>query len=688
MSFNFTYNYPQVARESGFKLRNYKDGPLDWRLIGSLEVERILRDQSLEQIDCILNHLSEVPLGSILESNILDSGISKYFILSQFSLQYLLFCRKFLEETVTELRDSHGTSKIEIANLKRSLSEANNEIIQLHKKITQMEAIHEVIYPCHLCTKNFVSNDALNLHISRKHNGALERSDNKPESQQPPFKDRESDLTLINTIKLELEIKKLKERLNNAEREIKEKTIESVTHWTLPHNVKATFGKSKQISVQSIGIQSNLTEKKERSENSEDEVSTSSQDRHQLYMLQEKLQEFDKWKEEQKSQNAKFLNEINRKFQELSIALELTRHQRQLELENEKQYSSDSVHDNLEALLNNKLDEICKENAAKLEAVVNKMENDYKVKLEQLEIGMFELNEKSLTKNNTKSNEYPIKSEHSQSQVSTQSNTNKSSQENFNIRENDTVVDFKECIEEIKTPSEHNSNTIKETSLTESNHTFIKHTNETFTEKSKKQQPMGFESYKKSETSYLSDDDTTDISASFLKEDDESKVKDALIATNTVKTQIFKEKRESQKLITATPKIVTIKDAKNITSQRLLSLGVNMGGKSLPTTLKKRISNQLLEKRNKLKQSHPQYYATRNTIKMFVDKLCSTKMPSNTEALLKATKPSKLYNDYQRTDEEKDERITKVVVHQQSITQKPIPMPRKRVVFSKLETQE
>lgn len=36
MTFNYTYNYPQVARESGFKLRNYKDGPLDWRLIGNL----------------------------------------------------------------------------------------------------------------------------------------------------------------------------------------------------------------------------------------------------------------------------------------------------------------------------------------------------------------------------------------------------------------------------------------------------------------------------------------------------------------------------------------------------------------------------------------------------------------------------------------------------------------------------
>lgn len=31
---DFSYNYPQIAKDCGFKLRNYKDGPLDWRLLG------------------------------------------------------------------------------------------------------------------------------------------------------------------------------------------------------------------------------------------------------------------------------------------------------------------------------------------------------------------------------------------------------------------------------------------------------------------------------------------------------------------------------------------------------------------------------------------------------------------------------------------------------------------------------
>lgn len=52
----------------------------------------------------------------------------------------------------------------------------------------------------------------------------------------------------------------------------------------------------------------------------------------------------------------------------------------------------------------------------------------------------------------------------------------------------------------------------------------------------------------------------------------------------------------------AKPKVVTKKDAKKLANHRLLTLGVDMKTKSLPPALKKRISNELNDKRNKLKQ--------------------------------------------------------------------------------------
>ncbi|KAI8121851.1 hypothetical protein FF38_03989 [Lucilia cuprina] len=700
MSFNYTYNYPQVARESGFKLRNYKDGPLDFRLIGSLEVERILKDQSLEHIDAVLSHLSEAPLGSILESNILDSGIAKYFILSQFSVQYLLFCRKFLEETVSDLRESHGASQMELVSVKRSLAEANNEILQLRKKITQIEAIHEVIYPCHLCTKNFVSNDALNLHISRKHSGIFTKTEMKSEAPQSLLKDRENDLTLINTIKLELEIKHLKERLNNAEREIKENNTESRVKngSTLPTE---TLEKSEQISVHSIGIQSNLSEIKEKNDNSDDDLSSSSQSRQQMYMLKEKLQEFEKWKEEQKSQNSKFLTEVNKKLQELGSALELTRSQMEHELDSDKQNPTSSVKD-LEILLSKKLEDISKASTAKLEAVVNKMEISYKDKLDQLERELLKLNEQSIVQH--------IKSSDNQIKREKEDTANQSKEDPFQTVELNDETPNKKEIFEITT----DKNPVNETSISESNHTFVKQS---------KYPEKNADNRIKSMSSGISDDESTDVSDSLSDEEHKEEIKNNSNKINTNKTLVISKKVANTRQ--PPPKIVTKKEATKLTNQRLLALGVNMKTKSLPLTLKKRISTELNENRNKLKQEHPHFYATRNKIKKFVDKLCSTKMPENAEALLKATKPARTkfqeqqyYNDENYVSDENDdsfeastplnvntsiteskhfkqrlerilsspirkpdEHITKAIVHPQNLTQKPVPMPRKRVMF-------
>ena len=350
-----------------------------------MEVERILSEQNFEQINGVLDHISEAPLASILDSNILDSGIAKYFIISQFAIQFLLFCRKFLEETVTELRESHGSSQMEIATLRKSLSEANNEILQLHKKITQMEAIHEVIYPCHLCTKNFVSSDALSLHISRKHQGNNGKLEKRPDGQHSLLKERENDMALINTIKLELEIKQLKERLNNTEKEIKDKNIESNN--TYPTKSIETALEPK-ISTHSIGIQSNLSEIKERDDKSDDDLSISSENRQKLCLLQEKLQDFERWKEEQKVQNSEFLTEINKKLKEFSAALEVAKNNDM----HEQKVGTSSAVENLEMLLSKRIEDIGKANASKLDEIVNKIETNYKDKLDKLEAELKKIN--------------------------------------------------------------------------------------------------------------------------------------------------------------------------------------------------------------------------------------------------------------------------------------------------------
>ncbi|XP_050341955.1 cilium assembly protein DZIP1L [Bactrocera neohumeralis] len=417
MAINFDYNYPQVAREAGFKLRQYKDGPIDWRILGSIEIERLLQDQRIEQVDSLLAHLSEAPLATILDTNILDSGIAKYFVVSQFAIQYLLFCRKFLDETIRELREAHAESQMDVAKLRKSLTEANNEILQLHKKITQIEAIHEVVYPCHLCTKSFISNDALNIHISRRHGmrttnnvAVLGRTNNSNDAgiserhteTSTGTKEREhNDLQLINAIKLELEIKQLKERLNNAERDIRERNM------TTSNSSRRGTPREPTKTVKSIAIQSELLEIKEQDDGADATLNSASTDssemrerKAQLNKLQTKIQEFEAWRQMQQTNNEESIAEINRKLGEIVHTLEETKtaptmtpvtatvepkvEEERIDAATLSRHGSPSVED-LERLLTQKVVEIGQKSAEKLEEFVHNMEANYKEKLDELE---------------------------------------------------------------------------------------------------------------------------------------------------------------------------------------------------------------------------------------------------------------------------------------------------------------
>lgn len=268
---------------------------------GSYETDRILKEQNFELVDKALGHLSEAPLGTVLETHILDSGIAKYFVMSQYAIQYLICCRTYLDECVSDLKEAHSSAQQEIATLRKSLGESNNEVVQLHKRITQIETIREVVYPCHLCPKNFISNEALNIHIGRKHRIATPTSlTSAPGKDKDKDKDKDNDVHLINTIKMELEIKQLKERLNAAERNIKERST----------------GGSKRVSPRqeqrTVGIQSNLAEPKEKDENSgEAKESEATERKEQLTGLAERLSNFEEWQLQLKESNEVFIQVIS-----------------------------------------------------------------------------------------------------------------------------------------------------------------------------------------------------------------------------------------------------------------------------------------------------------------------------------------------------------------------------------------
>lgn len=352
-------------------------------------MDQVIREQKFESVDAITSYLSQAPVASMLDTNILDPGIGKYFILSQLAIQYLLFCKKFLDETVTTLRESLCESQLDNANLKKLNHENNNELLQLHKKFQQMETINEVVFPCSLCTKNFISNDMLNTHMKRKHG----------KNDEPDTASRDKDRNLINAIKLELEIKQLKERLNVAEKSIKEKSAAS----------PITEGNSIGIQIENrnemknIGIQSNLEEPKEKDEEEfrKSEI---------LSELHGKLSEFEHWKEEEKLNNVKNLTMLDDLQQKLQTVVETIDERTKMDEELLKSIVSNALAsvprsvessdksnspriEDFQKILTETVSKLNEKNSEQLNEVVKKIQHSYEEKLSALQVEIHKQNE-------------------------------------------------------------------------------------------------------------------------------------------------------------------------------------------------------------------------------------------------------------------------------------------------------
>ncbi|EDW43505.1 zinc finger protein DZIP1L [Drosophila sechellia] len=626
----FKGKYPQMVRETGFKLRQYRDGPLDWRLMGSYETERILREQNFELVDKALAHLSEAPLGTVLETHILDSGIAKYFVMSQYAIQYLMCCRTYLDECVTDLKEAHTTAQEEIATLRKSLSESNSEVVQLHKRITQIEAIREVVYPCHLCTKNFISNEALNVHIGRKHRVASPPSLTSATGKEKD-RDKATDVHLINTIKMELEIKQLKERLNAAERNIKERSTGS----------KRVSPRQEQ---RHVGIQSNLAEPKEKDEDSgEARQSEASERKEQLTGLVERLSNFEEWQTQLKQSNEQFIQDINKRLEGLSHALEQSKEASASTPPLEDRVATPCLED-LERILTEKVAEIGKVSAHRLEEVVYHLEEGYKEKLEALERELKQLSVQKVPPEPVQT--VPVVSkipkpvvrkeetniDRIRKQVESEFLKQKHDDDTYSIEEvprKSSENPFPQLVTQVQVVEKEQSSA----GSSGSNPTYTKSPREPFPSKPETKE-------------------TTDVSDSLSQEETENEEERSLTEEEgtDVPTSESEAPREDPKPKTIKPsgriikspqKPITRKDARKMVNRKLMPHGFDMKSKGISNTSLNRVNSELTEHRNKLKLQHPHFYATRNRIRKFVEKLCSAKFSERAEMLLKHKSPLK-----------------------------------------------
>ncbi|XP_033300071.1 uncharacterized protein MAL13P1.304 isoform X2 [Bombus bifarius] len=194
------HDFPKLAKESGFYFNMHRSRTrVDWNRISNIDIDRIIRERDFHSIDDNINNVIDYCLESEYDVKILDPNFVKLFCLAQLAVEYLLYCKQYLDHSVIILKDELR-SKIE-------------ENVKLKKEITALEeVVKHMKEKCPHCPKSFISPMFVSAHIIRRHAYASELY--MPAS--PIHEHYRSE-----TEKLHNEIKNLKERLNETEKVIR-----------------------------------------------------------------------------------------------------------------------------------------------------------------------------------------------------------------------------------------------------------------------------------------------------------------------------------------------------------------------------------------------------------------------------------------------------------------------------------
>ncbi|KAK4880521.1 hypothetical protein RN001_008667 [Aquatica leii] len=203
------FDYTRLVRDTGFTFQLHRPKSSITKSLAHIDIEKIILHQDIALVDKNINTILEYTLDNE-QSSVLDQNFVKIFYICQLSVQYLLFCKKYLDNTVARLKKEVANGKETINNLNRKIEEvqqdaanAKTQIKELQSTLTCQIANTQSIpvFQCNQCPKAFSTEEYLLAHIQRRHDTL---------GHSTSFQ--------VETDKLQSEIKALKERLNNTEK--------------------------------------------------------------------------------------------------------------------------------------------------------------------------------------------------------------------------------------------------------------------------------------------------------------------------------------------------------------------------------------------------------------------------------------------------------------------------------------
>ncbi|CAH0557114.1 unnamed protein product [Brassicogethes aeneus] len=227
--YHWHFDYVRLAWDTGFNFEKRKSCNLDKSKICLLDIEQIIQDRDIAAVERYISTVLQYILDNE-QAEILDTNFVKMFRISQLAVEYLLFCKKYLDNTAVLLKKELAAVKEENNELKEFTVELEGHIEKLTSKLSELS--ENSTFKCSKCFKLFSSETYLKSHIKRRHTVYDENSSTQSEA----------DKNKIEADKLQSEIKDLKERLNNTEKLINDK-----------NNLEEQFtGKIENVAVKEI----------------------------------------------------------------------------------------------------------------------------------------------------------------------------------------------------------------------------------------------------------------------------------------------------------------------------------------------------------------------------------------------------------------------------------------------------
>ncbi|TNN13984.1 Zinc finger protein isoform 1 [Schistosoma japonicum] len=182
---------PQYAQEIppiSFRKRTEK---IDWKLLASIDVNRIASRVDIESLQEILSFVTFCDITTEVDTRYVDNNLIKLFQLAQLLIEYLLYSQDYLTTTIGSLKEENNELYKNCEKLKQQLQEKTNRLTATRRECHRrrlllmaqqqlMDSGPQSLHKCMYCPKVFVNASFLATHIHRRHPETETMSRNTP----------------------------------------------------------------------------------------------------------------------------------------------------------------------------------------------------------------------------------------------------------------------------------------------------------------------------------------------------------------------------------------------------------------------------------------------------------------------------------------------------------------------------